>query len=251
LDDAVKPFFATPAYGAQVTTLHHASMVELCTRLAKSGVEPTLGLLDRESLVLRARNELLARFLETPCDRLFFIDADIGFRPEDVASVLRTDLDFIVGPYLKKLPGPPEWTVRLKRDGTVQLRELEGKARYLEIDDGPGGFMCLSRECVERLWAEAPEYPGGTRDHPIRCRDVFRCDVGPGGYMGEDFALCRRWRQDFGGSVWLAIDVELVHVGSYPYRARFPLAAKSTRELAALAEGRPTEPPPPAAEASP
>ena len=58
--------------------------------------------LGNESLITRARNKSLNKFMNTDCSHLLFIDSDIEFQPEAVMDLLLFDKDVSCCVYPKK-----------------------------------------------------------------------------------------------------------------------------------------------------
>ena len=56
-----------------------------------------------DSLVSRARNRIVARFLMSDCTHLLFLDTDLIFSPEHVERLISHGLPFLIGLYPKKL----------------------------------------------------------------------------------------------------------------------------------------------------
>lgn len=81
-------FIATPAYGGQMSTNYVNSLLGLVNLCHNFRVKYTTSFIYNESLVTRARNMSVGNFLKTDCTDLFFIDADIGFNPNDILTLL-------------------------------------------------------------------------------------------------------------------------------------------------------------------
>jgi hypothetical protein len=88
----MKVFIATPAYNGQVTTSYMSSVMSL----PLAGVAVQWTSVD-DSLISRARNTLVTRFLESGTEHLLFIEADIGFDPSQVVAVLELRQEFVAG----------------------------------------------------------------------------------------------------------------------------------------------------------
>ena len=206
--------FATPCYGGVTTWQYATSLADLAETFARAGVSFRTYMLGGESLVDRARNDCVAEFLASDCSDLFFIDADIRFRPQDAFDMLTLGLDLVLGPYRKKC-AEEEWAATLLEEdakaGKVVLRSHPGDSsiRYIRCAEGGTGFMRLSRAAVSRLIEGVQTYQGA---RSRRCPDLFRSVVENDSRIGEDQYLCRRWRV-LGGEVWCAVDVRLGHVG--------------------------------------
>jgi len=93
---------ATPMYGGMCTGHYLNGILSLSKRMQEVRVPLYYGYLINESLITRARNELARLFLEKGLDYLMFIDADIQFSGQDVASLMAADKDIVCGIYPKK-----------------------------------------------------------------------------------------------------------------------------------------------------
>lgn len=225
----IKPFFATPMYGNRVVAQHHFSMLNLCLALQKAGIAweyPAQAGTHGDAHIERARNDFLGLFLQTDCTHFFSIDADIAFRnPQDVVNQLLSGLEFTVGPYVKK-QDKTEWTFIPLKGG--QLKTWSHGLRMLEVQAGATGFMCLSRACVEKLCEGRDRYAGGSREHPIPCVDFFERKI-MGFFIGEDVALCLRWRE-LGEQIWLNVDAKLVHIGDREYVGKIEIVQEKAED---------------------
>jgi len=103
-----KLFVGTPMYGGMCGGQYCKSIADLSAICKQYNIELRLYFLFNESLVTRARNYITDEFVRSDCSHMVFIDADIGFHPNDVISMLAladpdSDKDIIYGPYPKKV----------------------------------------------------------------------------------------------------------------------------------------------------
>jgi hypothetical protein len=164
----------------------------LCTHL---GVRFELDVVANCSLIAKARNELVTRFLASDCEALFFLDADLDFSPEDFYRVLTAEPEIVGGTYRAK---------------TIDVRWLGGEpvTELTEVAYLPTGFLRMKREAVQRLYDAAPKFDGA---HAA----VFDCGIRGGRYVGEDYAMCQDWRA-MGGKLWLH-PCTIKHCGRFEY----------------------------------
>jgi hypothetical protein len=167
-----------------------------------------------ESLISRARNTLVAKFLNTPTStHLMFIDADIGWEPWHLLVMLNADKDVIGGLYPMKTM-PVKWVVNgfegAKEDGPLQ-----------EVSKTGTGFMLIKRHVFEKLnrhpsvktFANDIGLPKELDPH---MKTYFDTAVRENRYYSEDWTFCENWR-DFGGEVWVDKRVLLKHTGTYVF----------------------------------
>lgn len=102
-----KLFLGTPMYGGVCIGLYAKSCMDLSVLCKHYGIELKFYALFNESLITRARNYICDEFMRSQFGHLLFIDADIGFDPNDIIAMMamQTDdspYDIIGGPYPKK-----------------------------------------------------------------------------------------------------------------------------------------------------
>ena len=71
-------FVATPCYGGLVYYTYLRSLLDTVVHLNNAGVGVKIAGMGNESLITRARNQMVAQFLETDCTHMMFIDAGGG-----------------------------------------------------------------------------------------------------------------------------------------------------------------------------
>ena len=96
-------YVLTPMYGGNLTLNYHAAFNHLSHLCRDVGVEFGATNVYNESLISRARNRMVDTYLkETVHTHAVFIDADIGFDPQDVMTMLEMDKDILGVPCTKK-----------------------------------------------------------------------------------------------------------------------------------------------------
>jgi hypothetical protein len=230
---------ATPCYGGQVTSLYTLSLLGLQRACAEIGVALSFRLIAGDSLITRARNLAVQQFLATPdATHLLFIDADIGFAPEQALALLAADKDVCGAVYpLKRL----DWD-RIRAQAKAGIENLAASTLNYVMDLKEGeptpptsdffqvkylgtGFLMIRREVFARM---AERYPD-TRFKQIHLGlniDVakvpayafFDCMIDPesGEYLSEDYTFCKRWTQ-IGGEIWAYANSRLAHVGTVTF----------------------------------
>lgn len=238
---------ATPCYGGLIHEPYLRGLTSLVAQLSGSGTPINLATVVNESLITRARNELVKHFMMTECSHLIFIDADIGFTPEDVMQLVRHNKDIVVGAYPLKgirwsnIDTAPEiknseearrltteYVVNFQfaSDEDLQAGRLEVVEGLIEVKDAGTGFMCIKRNVIERMIKEMPElkyekearFLMNDKDDGVRWA-IFDSEIDKedSRYLSEDYLFCRRW-QRMGGKVWLDPTITLTHMGTYAFR---------------------------------
>jgi len=246
----VKLYVATPCYGGMVTQRYMQCTCALLIATAARGISVQLELLGRESLITRGRNALVAKFLDDPDGtHLMFIDADIGFEPDQVIRMLEFDHDVVAGMYpLKEITWDNAAIARVRQGESLDhacMRFVgvacEGSDREVENGFVTGsyagaGFLMMKRRVFEKLKASYP-YLQYKAAHTAMAPSLstnqyafFDCiiDEASGEYLSEDYAFCQRWRA-LGGKIWLDTHGVLAHVGPHEFvgspRGRHPSTA--------------------------
>jgi hypothetical protein len=242
-----KIFVATPCYGGMLTEAYFRSMVRTLTFFNQHQIPIAFGTIANESLVTRARNVLVAYFLQSNYSRLLFIDADIEFQVEDVLKLIAHNKEVCVGAYPKKgvnwqrirdsiLRKPTEeisdrdiaaagsdYAINFKfvnRD----LKQIAIENGVIKLHDGATGFMMIKREAVDKMIAAYPELKyNNDLNTPPDLQDFFYAffdtmiDPKDKRYLSEDYTFSRRW-QDIGGDIWLDPTISLNHYGSFNFQ---------------------------------
>jgi hypothetical protein len=233
---------ATPCFGGQVSTLYVNSVFTLQSAVRSlSNLRLKVELRDGDALITRARANLLTAFLDDPtATHLLFVDADIGFTPDQVFRLIESGADVVAGVYpIKRVNWEKAQRAIEGRRQNVPAAALD---YVLEINDpdhiavvngftrvryAGTGFLMIRRQVFEKMCAH-PDYAPlrFLREHshdkfsgsPNRFA-LFEGMIDPvtGTYLSEDFAFCKRWT-DIGGEIWADLQSRLDHVGPSVFR---------------------------------
>jgi hypothetical protein len=225
---------ATPCFGGQISVVFAASLFKL-QALARTyrGLNLKILFKDGDALITRARASLVSQFLDDPdATHLLFIDADIGFEPDQVLRLIECGADMCAAAYpIKRI----DWD---KVKTTIQAERPDPAAAALkyvfEVEDPNAvvesggfirvryagtGFIMIRRQALLEMCARYPHLKY-RRDHSIDAATasdnrfaLFECMIAEDGtYLSEDFAFCKRWI-DIGGEIWADLRSKLAHVG--------------------------------------
>ena len=227
---------ATPMYGGMCTGHYMAGILATIEKMRSVGVRVYFAQVMNESLITRARNELARVFMESECDYLMFIDADIAFDGNAVAQLMAADRDICCGIYPKK---EIDWNQveqaakagksdLAKYAGAFVLNFPKSENKYFETDEdgvvevrhGGTGFMLIKRRVFEKLKKHVPTYRASTvkKDGEYlkpECHEYFATSIdNTGCLLSEDYHFCDIWRKR-GGKVYAHPFIKLKHLGSY------------------------------------
>lgn len=226
-------FVATPMYGGMCSGIYVQSLLNLITNLSSAGHKVACSFMFNESLIPRGRNNLTHQFLKGDADYLFWIDADIKFRPQDVLRMIEADKDIIGGIYPKK---EINWAQvkQAVNDGKENLANHTGsfvvnlinnQGNVVVKRDEPcevaalgTGFMLVKRSVFEKMKEYTPIYKNDMSAYKQgeEIYAFFETPIDPesGRLLSEDYHFCHQWRKH-GGTVYAAPWCELGHMGSY------------------------------------
>jgi hypothetical protein len=237
MTDQIHLMVATPCFGGQVSSIYAGSIFHLQRVVrSRSNIDLTVLMRDGDALITRARANLVTLFLDNPtATHLLFVDADIGFDPDQVFRLIESGADVVAGVYpIKRV----NWD-KAKRMLESNWSSMPSAALdyVLEIDDpdrviavngftrvrfAGTGFLMIRRHVLERM-CRHPAYAAlqffgehsldALAGSPNRFA-LFECMIDPktGTYLSEDFAFCKRWT-DIGGEIWADLQSRLDHVG--------------------------------------
>ena len=222
-----------PCYGGMLTEQCFMSFVKWGNACRQLGIDWTVETMTNESLISRARNTLVAKFLSNPdSTHLMFIDADIGWEPWHLLALLNHDKDVVGGLYPMKTI-PVKWCV----NGIPGAPDNDPNG-LLEVTKTGTGFMLIKREVFEKLKGHPAVKPfandiGLDASLDKDMKTYFDTAVRENRYYSEDWTFCENWR-DLGGQVWVDKRILLRHVGTHTFD--FNTQENMYRELHKIAQ---------------
>ena len=234
-----KIFIGIPCYNGFISHLTFKGLTQLFKWLDFNQIEWKYYLLTTDSLVSRARNTIVTKFLdEADYTHLFFVDADIGFEVSNFQRILDYDNDLVCGIYpQKKLFWNAEPTFNNGKINPESLLRynvnfLDSSNIYVDqkgftkVKEIATGFMLVKRNVFEKLIQNYKEIKfkarfGAASENSENNYDFFKVGNykeknGNTVYLSEDFYFSRLWL-DCGGEIYADVHSSLKHMGSYVY----------------------------------
>jgi hypothetical protein len=247
MENKYKILVATPMYGGLCNGAYALGLLNMPGVFANAGISMMYTYMMNESLITRARNSLAHDFMNTDATHLMFIDADIGFNPQDIIPMVHADRDIICGMYPKKEINWVQVEAAVKAGvPTDKLRDHTGifvvnAVNYeseiaanisdiVEIANGGTGFMLIKREVFAGLADKVPEYINDmfavTDDHTEKkvIKEYFATSIDTTSgnrLLSEDYHFCKIAREA-GYKIWAAPWAQLSHTGSYVFSGYLP-----------------------------
>ena len=247
----------TPCYGSQCYVNYVTCLINTMSMFSQLGIPVKVEFCRNDSLVSRARNNLVAKAMSDPSiTHMMFIDNDITWQPVDILKLIISDKPLVGGVYpikhydWNKLAENPaivkEW---IDAKNASQLKDMapdvdivqQRMVRYninhlsnsLEVINNLArvkhlatGFMMIKRDVIVKMSKAFPSTKyvddvgflhGKENDFAYA---LFDCGVEDGHYCSEDWMFCNRWSK-MGGQVWIDVSVNLNHTGIEEFRGSF------------------------------
>jgi hypothetical protein len=240
---------ATPAYGGQLTHTYFLSMMKTMRELFAEGIPHGFWVIPTESLISRGRNRCAQMALSKGFDKLFFIDADMGWEPEDFLRIYRSekaviggtapmkqlDIRLVYNPlyeHMEALGSEAEWRpVPRTRQELELLAKLHANDKgELEMRHVGTGFLKIDCEVLKMLKPRVPGYEApDTTDFTkvTKYWDFFPSGVQGEAYLSEDYGFCKLVKDHLDCGVWLDTKTVCTHTGVHVFRADAPVMVEA------------------------
>jgi hypothetical protein len=262
----IKLVILTPCYGG-VTYVNYMicliNTIEYFRAISDAGIGKInvhVEFCKNDSLVTRARNNLIAKAMNIPdATHFMFIDNDITWNPIEIVKLLISDKEVVGGVYpLKNY----KWENILK-NGNISEKIAEKKRQtpmFQQFDDEtilksqllkynmnalslemkiennisqirhlPTGFMLIQKNAIEKMITSYPETKYNddigflNTDENRYAFALFDTGLKDGHYLSEDWMFCERWI-NIGGSVYMDVSIMLSHTGTEDFTGCFILS---------------------------
>jgi hypothetical protein len=239
-----KLMLAAPLYGNQLHFGFYQSVLNLALSCQRSGVSLGIKHVGCDSLVPRARNRLLAHFLDSKATDLIFIDADITFNSEDVFSLLALEEEIVGGIYPRK---QLDWTRiaaaakagippdQLPYYGFIPVMNWVQAGEFpldslIEVRHLGTGFLRIRKSAIETMIeklgesitfdysSDEPQFINRVGHDLFPIGPDIRYPQGSGGrqYHSEDYGFCELAKIS-GFKLYAAPWIQLTHSGNMDY----------------------------------
>jgi hypothetical protein len=236
-------FFALPCYDSHVTEPFMMSLMQALMYYKDIGLKYSVCTIS-DSLINRARNNLVAKFMGDPnFTHIMFIDVDLQFDKQSILKLLWHDKDIMTASYpikevnwdkvkegaqkdldpSKLMEYGSRYVVHLTKPGETQLNIQNGA---IECFEAGTGFMLIKRQVFEKMFKKYKKlkYKDDTSalkgDEVENAYALFNSYVDDDGrFLSEDYGFCRYW-QKMGGKVWVDPSIDLVHFGRIRYSGK-------------------------------
>ena len=175
-----------PCYGGMVSEPTMTSFLRFVLLAQQAGLNWSLDTMVNESLVTRARNNLMAKMMTNKeATHFMFIDADIRFQPESILQMMAYDKEVIGGLYPKKAL-PVSYVINLRPQTKIQ-------GDIFTVDTMGTGFLMFKRAVYEQLIQAHPETKyvddvGLGKQYEPMMYSIFDCEIDERGhYLSEDW----------------------------------------------------------------
>lgn len=211
-------FIAIPAYTWTVYLATMRSIIADTQAFIARGDKVTIFDESGSTDLPDARAVSVAAFIKSGATHLVHVDNDVCWQTGGLLRLVDAGVGMVGGVYPKRCD-PLDFPVRFIPEREELWADTE--TGLLEVEAIPGGFVCMTRETIDRMIAAYPE----TRFRSTRygSEDELHALYEPmfidGRRRGEDYAFCYRWRA-IGGKVWADPEIHMAHIGPKAFVGR-------------------------------
>lgn len=249
-------YILTPCFGSVCFVNYIECLMktkELCREL---GIRLEVLFCKSDSLVTRARNNLIAKAMSDPeMTHILFIDNDITWVPTDILKLLIADKSIIGGIYpfkkynLDKLipteehPNQVQDMINVKNNSHLHeindkdaiemnlltynvnynSKEVKIKNNLTQVKHVATGFMMMQRNVIEKMIKSysSTKYTDDINflitEENKYAYALFDCGVVDDHYLSEDWMFCNRWTL-LEGEIWIDVSINLTHTGIHDFK---------------------------------
>ena len=227
----------TPCGGGMVTVQYLLSFLACMEQIIKINAQAPgswhLGLytLSNESLVARGRNHIAQQAIQGGWDKLFFIDADAGWRWDQFAAVATAPAPIVAGTcplktypislnYLPFQDDEHYYKDAIRSPESLAAMRAGHGSPLIKVPFVGTAFMCIDVNVLKKLTEVAGpyQYPNPQTGNLETHWDFFKTEPVAKKYMSEDWGFCHMARQN-GTDVHIHADVCITHTGSHTFQA--------------------------------
>ncbi|KVQ81855.1 hypothetical protein WK05_27175 [Burkholderia ubonensis] len=242
-------FVATPAYGGMCYLPYVNGLLELQRACVVAGIEFDYFYVSGTALLHEQRNVAVERFLQSDLSHMMFIDADIGFRADDVIRMFEQQHHVMIGLYPAKTINWTSVVNAARSDPSASVEKIAlfsasyNKTAYamdntevgitpdsiFEIDSGGTGLMMVARPVFQKMESAYPhtkvQFPYSYQNLVPDATSMYEhfefLREPDGRSLSEDISFCKKWRA-CGGKLYACSWFKTVHAGLHLYDGNLP-----------------------------
>lgn len=202
---------ASPCHDGRVDVYHVAALAETCKIGLANGINVIPLYMSFDSLVQRARNDIVKVAVDSEVDDLFFIDTDQDWNPQDFFRMLSHDCAVVAAPVPKK-SDIEQYNVKLLGDFVIEDNGL------VSVDGVGTGMMRIRKDVLKKVYDASDEYKEPHK--PDSTKNVFEVKVVDGELWSEDIVFCDKVKK-LGEKVYIDPLVNCGHSGAKRWVGNF------------------------------
>ena len=249
-------YILTPCFGSVCFVNYIECLMKTKEKCRELGIRLEVLFCKSDSLVTRARNNLIAKAMNDPdMTHILFIDNDITWVPTDILKLLIADKPIIGGIYplktykldklipTKEKPNQVQDMIDVKNNSHLReindidaiemnlltynvnyiSKEVKIKKNLIQVKHIATGFMMIQRPVIEKMTKSysSTKYTDDvnflTADENKYAYALFDCGVVDDHYLSEDWMFCNRWTI-INGEIWVDVSINLTHTGIHDFK---------------------------------
>ena len=205
-----KVLIGTPSYDGRLDVWYMNSLYEtiISNKQYNYHIKPIW--VSYDSLIQRARNDLIYYMIEGGYDDIIFIDGDIEWQADWFFKLLEYNVDVVGATYPKK-DNIEQYVLK-----HVSSTPTYGSNGLLKVDGLGTGFLRMSRRACQYLWDTSMPYTHNGKDQ----KWIFDVGIQHGEIISEDINVCQKL---ISGKfdIWLDTSMTCNHIGVKKYTGNF------------------------------
>lgn len=216
LQTNIHAYVCTPAYDGKVEANYSQSMAEAAFCAPLYGIRITAGVMGNGAFIDLGRNVFVQKFLNEykDCTHLFFIDADLKFEARGFIGLLQSGLPICAGVYRRRQE-PEDYPCHFAEDPDKGGLWVDNG--WLICNRVPTGFLCIRRDIVEEMAADAPKVRVANHGEvPWVFHTSFDGEWVPkdgARFTGEDYSFCDDYVKRYGEGIPVWPNLTFTHGG--------------------------------------
>jgi beta-1,4-mannosyl-glycoprotein beta-1,4-N-acetylglucosaminyltransferase len=209
--DMKRILIGTPAHDGKVDVWFANSLVETIKLGIKNNIEFYPLYMSYDSLVQRARNDLVSTAVNNNFDAILWIDADMEWNPQWAIDIVSRQEDVIGLPVIKKSHTKESYNINCELSDFNE--SFDGLYKVKSVGTG---FLKMSKKALTHLWNNSTPYIHNDKE----CRWIFDVVIEDGDLISEDTLVCNKLRKA-GFDIYIDPAKTCNHIGNMKYEGNF------------------------------